>query len=221
MALDLNYHAVVVFDLDDTLYPEWEYKKSGLLYLINLVNHLYGEGACRYSLSVDALAASNDFIGNIADAYNLPEKVKESLLWLYRTHKPSIKLKPHVENVITTLEKACGAIAIITDGRSVTQRLKIESLGLSRLPLYISEEYSSEKPSPDRFIKIMSEFKRRNYFYIADNPQKDFLAPNSLGWKTIGLKGDKCNVHSQRLHEISNDFLPSVWINSLSELLIL
>jgi putative hydrolase of the HAD superfamily len=164
---------------------------------------------------------SNDFIGKIADAYNLPDKVKESLLWLYRTHKPSIKLKPYVEDVITSLEKVCGALVILTDGRSVTQRLKIESLGLSRFSAYISEEHSSQKPSPDRFIKIMSEFKLINYLYIADNPEKDFLAPNSLGWKTVGLKGDKRNVHSQRLHGVSNDYLPSIWIDSLSELLIL
>ena len=221
MQIDFNSNTVVVFDLDDTLYAESDYRKSGIVYVKNFVGGLYGENTYQGSLALDDLIASDDFIGKIVDAYKLPSAIKDSLLWIYRTHKPSIKIRPDVQEVIVSLEMACKSLIILTDGRSVTQRLKIEALGLNRLPAYISEEFSSEKPSLDRFIMIKNEFGNGNYVYIGDNPKKDFLAPNSLGWKTIGLKGDIGNIHSQDLDALPKDYWPSIWIDSLSDLLIL
>ena len=221
MQIDFNSNTVVVFDLDDTLYAESDYRKSGIVYVKNFVGGLYGENTYQGSLALDDLIASDDFIGKIVDAYKLPSAIKDSLLWIYRTHKPLIKIRPDVQEVILSLEMACKSLIILTDGRSVTQRLKIEALGLNRLPAYISEEFLSEKPSLDRFIMIENDFGNGNYVYIGDNPQKDFLAPNSLGWKTIGLKGDVGNIHSQDLDTLPKDYWPSIWIDSLSDLLIL
>ena len=35
----------------------------------------------------------------------------------------------------------------------------------------------------------MSKFKyEMNFVYISDNPKKDFIAPNKLGWKSIRYK---------------------------------
>lgn len=221
MRIDFNSDTVVVFDLDDTLYAESDYRKSGIMYVKNFVTCLYGENNYQYPLALDDLIASDDFIGKIADAYKLPKAIKDSLLWIYRTHKPSIKIRPDVQKVIVSLEMICKSLVILTDGRSVTQRLKIEALGLTRLPAYISEEFSSEKPSTERFLKIANRFECDNYVYIADNPQKDFLAPNSLGWRTIGLRGNQTNIHSQDLDPLPKDYWPNIWIDSLSDLLIL
>ena len=221
MQIDFNSDTVVVFDLDDTLYAESDYRKSGIVYVKNFVAGLYGKNTYQCPLVLDDLIACDDFIGKIVDAYKLPSTIKDSLLWIYRTHKPLIKIRPDVQKVIASLEMACKSLIILTDGRSVTQRLKIEALGLNRLPAYISEEFSSEKPSLDRFIMIENQFRNGNYVYIGDNPQKDFLAPNSLGWKTIGLKGDIGNIHPQDLDALPKDYWPSIWIDSLSDLLIL
>jgi putative hydrolase of the HAD superfamily len=221
MQIDFNSDTVVVFDLDDTLYAESEYRKSGIIYLMDYVTHLYGQNTDRCPLAIDDLIACDDFIAKIVDAYKLPRAIKDSLLWVYRTHKPSIKIRPDVQKAIGSLEIVCKSLVILTDGRSITQRLKIEALGLTRLPTYISEEFSSEKPSTERFLKIVSRFECDNYVYIADNPQKDFLAPNSLGWRTIGLRGDQTNIHSQNLDGLAEEYLPNIWIDSLSDLLII
>ena len=221
MQIEFNANTVIVFDLDDTLYPEREYIQSGICYVIRFVQDLYNKTTYLPSLNIEDLAASNDFIQKIIEAYKLPETVKESLLWIYRVHKPSIKIKPQVSKLIASLTASCKAVIILTDGRSVTQRLKIESLGLSHLPAYISEEYFLEKPSPDRFLKIMNEFNCKNYVYVADNPQKDFLAPNSLAWMTIGLKGHQNNIYSQNLDKLPKEYWPNIWIDSLSDLLTL
>ena len=221
MQIEFNADTAIVFDLDDTLYPESEYIQSGIFYILSIVQRLYNKTTYLPSLNIEDLTASNDFIQKIIEAYKLPENVKESLLWIYRVHKPSIKIKPQVSKLITSLTGSCKSVIILTDGRSVTQRLKIESLGLSHLPAYISEEYFLEKPSPDRFLKIMNEFSCKNYIYVADNPQKDFLAPNSLAWTTIGLKGHQNNIYSQNLDKLPKEYWPNIWIDSLSDLLTL
>jgi putative hydrolase of the HAD superfamily len=221
MQIDFNSDTVVVFDLDDTLYAESDYRKSGIIHLMDFVTRLYGQNTYQSSLAINDLIASDDFIARIADTYKLPRAIKDSLLWIYRTHRPSIKIRPDVQKVIVSLEMICKSLVILTDGRSVTQRLKIEALGLTRLPAYISEEFSSEKPSTERFLKIANRFECDNYVYIADNPQKDFLAPNSLGWRTIGLRGDQTNIHSQNVDGLAEEYLPNIWIDSLSDLLII
>jgi putative hydrolase of the HAD superfamily len=218
MRLNITSDTVVVFDLDDTLYLEHDYRTSGILSVIDFVRELYGSHKL---IDLDDLISSSDFIATIVNAYKLPESVKESLLWIYRLHHPSIKLRPDVKNTINNLKNICKSLIILTDGRSITQRLKINALGLSHLPVYISEEILSEKPSPKGFVKIANEFKAYQYIYIADNPNKDFVAPNSLGWKTIGLRCDHRNIHLQRCDNLSADYLPHMWIDSLSELLFL
>jgi putative hydrolase of the HAD superfamily len=117
------------------------------------------------------------------------------------------------------LSKRARALVILTDGRSVTQRLKLRALGLAHLPVYISEEFVSEKPEALRFERIMRDFPAHAYVYVADNPAKDFLAPNALAWKTVGVRGDARNVHAQDATRLSAENVPRVWIDDLADLL--
>ena len=45
------------------------------------------------------------------------------------------------------------------------------------------------KPSPAPYEKIMAAIPGAggDFVYVADNPQKDFIAPNRLGWRTIQI----------------------------------
>ena len=71
-------------------------------------------------------------------------------------------------------------VVILTDGRSVIQRLKVNSLGLDDFPLYISEDYKSEKPNKKDFLQVEYDYPNMRYIYISDNPEKDFDAPYEL-----------------------------------------
>ena len=117
------------------------------------------------------------------------------------------------------MEKKSAGIAILTDGRSISQHMKLKALGLSRFPSYISEEFGEGKPSSMGFEIIMRDIPAPQYLYVADNPAKDFVAPNRLGWLTIGLKAGPHNVHPQKLEGLPLEYLPSSWISSLSEML--
>ena len=214
----INSDTVVVFDLDDTLYAESIYRKSGIKRLLNFIETYYPNTDLQ-QLPFERLLEADDFLALICEKLNLPSQVKESFLWLYRLHEPNIELSANILSPLTEIKKRSRALAILTDGRSVTQRLKLKALGLLDLPQYISEEHSSEKPNLFRFEKIMFDYPDCAYLYIGDNPQKDFIAPNILGWCSVCIRGDPSNIHSQEYINHSEICMPKLWINSLTDLI--
>ena len=209
-------NTAVVLDLDDTLYKEADYQTSGLEAVCACIKDLYGV-SIRDALFDLKRIGESDLLGSACRIAGLPLSVKESLIWLYRLHEPRICLSHPIRNFLDRLQQV-GHVAIITDGRSVSQRQKLRSLGLSHLPAYISEEYGADKPSPVRFELIMRELPASQYVFIGDNPRKDFLAPNKLGWITVGLRDDGRNIHRQDLTEWPAEQMPQKWINSLEDL---
>lgn len=214
----ISSNTVVVFDLDDTLYLESEYRNSGIKCLLGFIEAHYSHLNTQ-QLTFKSLLEADDFLALICEKLELPDQIKESFLWVYRLHIPKIELSASTLSLLLEIRKKSRFVAILTDGRSVTQRLKLEALGLLDFPHYISEEYSSEKPNLLRFEKIMDDYPDCNYLYIGDNPRKDFIAPNMLGWCTVGLRGDSLNIHPQNYKNIDETFMPKLWINSLADLM--
>jgi putative hydrolase of the HAD superfamily len=206
---------VCVFDLDDTLYKEVDYRASGLKEICSWIARCY-DGVNAHRIYKEC-ASHKDAIACICNKAGLPSSSKESLLWIYRLHNPTIKLEGSVRTLLDRLQEI-SQVAILTDGRSVTQRLKLQALGLSHLPAYISEEHQSSKPHPHRFEQIMRDFPNCGYAYIADNPKKDFVAPNRLGWLTIGIKGGVDNIHSQDLGGLRDEYFPAIWVEDFSKI---
>ena len=215
--LDIS-QSVVVFDLDDTLYKEADYQASGYKSVCEFVESLYGKHLAE-KLEELRKSQGKDFLGEVCAGAGLPSSAKESLLWIYRLHAPTIALSPDVASALKKLEKLSKAVAILTDGRSISQRQKLKALGLEHLPAYISEECQSEKPDVQRYRKVMEDFPAATYLYVGDNPKKDFVAPNSLGWTSIGLRGNGYNVHSQTWEDLPANYLPHIWIDNLNQLL--
>lgn len=185
---------VVVFDLDDTLISELEYQRSGIAAVEAAIEVFYGVPFGGYIQN--ALEEGvDDLWGWACQKLSLPFDVKDSLLWLYRLHVPSISLASGIRATLDTLALRQAHLSVLTDGRSVTQRLKLSATGLGSIPVFISEDHDSVKPNPDRFIAIENRWPGCRYVYVADNPAKDFLAPNARGWLTLGANWINPRVH--------------------------
>lgn len=217
MLFDMR-RTVVVFDLDDTLYPEASYVESGLLYVCDQINKLYGIDL--YPVVNEKLLENpkEDWLEDVCQLAALPSSAKESLLWMYRLHVPDISLSESCMVAIQSIRSAAKAVAILTDGRSITQRLKLNALGLADWPVYISEEYGAAKPAVERFVAIQQDYPAQLYVYVADNVHKDFIGCNPLGWTGIGMRGNPRNIHSQSLHNLPESALPAYWVSSWEEL---
>lgn len=209
--------ACLVLDLDDTLYPEYLYQKSGFEAVEELIFNLYGVKL--NTPLVELSKESSDVFSALCEMLNLPQKVKSELICIYRYHVPKISLDFSVSSFLDRARSQFANIAIITDGRSVTQRMKLRQLGILDIPVFISEEWNSEKPDEKRFAHIQNTYSNCDSFcYVGDNPIKDFIAPNKLGWFSIGLKDKGFNVHSQNCQTLPSINHPKVWINELSEI---
>lgn len=208
--------AVIVLDLDDTLYPEKDYVRSGMLYVCNQLERLLG-ASLNEAFHAALPPETDDWIDVLRRVAGLPPSAKDSLLWMYRLHSPSIHLDPTCVQFIERMEREAAAVVILTDGRTLTQRLKLRALGLSHLPVYVSEEYQSEKPDPARFDIIEQVYRASAYVYVGDNPNKDFIPGNAAGWTTIGLVG-RDNVHSQDISDLPEGALPHYWIRNWNEI---
>lgn len=210
-------NTVFVFDLDDTLYFEADYQISGYNAVAFWLDNVYGSNIVQQLPSL--LSKNNpDLLGLFCNILGFPLSFKQTLLWIYRLHTPIITINPDVTSLLEQLSVQSAGVAILTDGRSLTQRLKLKALCISSYPVYISEEYSDLKPSKKRFQLIMKHFPASNYVYIGDNPVKDFLAPNLLGWNSICLLGGSKNIHSQSTKGLSSEFLPDFYIHTLNDL---
>ena len=206
---------VIVFDLDDTLISEIDYQRSGILAVENGISSIYNvsfEGRIQEALD-DGV---QDVFGWACEQLGLPSEVKTSFLWMYRLHSPKIQLFDGVQDLVSQLLSLDANLAVLTDGRSISQRLKLIAIGLDSLPLFVSEEYQSEKPSADRYIVIERRWPNCKYAYIADNAQKDFLAPRSRNWLTLGALWVSPRVHhSNCLVTAKNQ--PHKWLHSPSQ----
>lgn len=207
---------VVVFDLDDTLISEIEYQKSGIAVVEQYISSLYGisfDGCIQSALD----AGIYDLWGWACEQLNLPVEVKISLLWIYRLHRPSIKLADGVRPLLKALEKHGAQLAILSDGRSITQRLKLNAVGLGETPVFLSEDYGSTKPEPQRFVAIENTWPGCRYAYVADNPSKDFFTPRARNWLSVGAAWVTPRIHPLPDPQNPTPNFPHCWLQHPSE----
>lgn len=206
---------VVCFDLDDTLYKEIDFVESAYREI--------AESEKRPDLLPKMMGwQKND--DNVFLQFNKAigkETIIPHYLTLYRSHYPTISLSAGVEDTLNELKHRGITLGLITDGRSVSQRNKIKALGLDRWfdndNVIISEETNFEKTEETNFRYFIKKYHGAEFTYVGDNPKKDFIVPNRLGWKTVMLKDDGRNIHKQEAVPVEN--LPQITITGIDELL--
>lgn len=216
MGLLIDRNTVVVFDLDDTLYPEIEFVRSGLRHVEDCLSREYHVGLSRdlYDLYCDG---ERDPIGWACRQAGLGSGVKEQLVERLRMHAPQITLSPGAREALIGLKVRGVPMGLITDGRSVTQRRKIDALGIFHYfsCIVVSEEVGSCKPDEKNFRKVQNTVQGTHYVFVGDNPAKDIAGARALGWTTVGLKRSASNIHRPPVDSPQPDF----YIDTLANLL--
>ncbi len=189
----------IVFDLDDTLYYEIDYLKSAYQEIATSVSEK--DSPSIYAQMLDLYTQKKDVFEFLSLKYDLD---KASLLKTYREHFPHITLRNGVKQVLEFLKTQNVKMGLLTDGRSQTQRNKIKALDIEHYfdKIIISEEIGTEKPHPQNYKAFIDTAE--SYFYIADNPNKDFITPNLLGWHTIMIEDEQ----QQKIHACKENLTP-------------
>jgi len=186
----------VVLDIDDTLYLERDYVRSGF--------EAVGRWAQR-ELGVDDFAdrawaafesgSRNTIFDEVLTACGAPtnDATITELVARYRTHPPSIVLAADAEAGLDRWHRVA-ALAAITDGPLSSQQAKARALGLDRWTSTVVFTASlgpgKGKPDPAAFELVQEELgvDGKSCVYVADNPAKDFVGPKALGWRTVRVR---------------------------------
>lgn len=213
-----NKSIFVAFDLDDTLYKEMDYLKSAYKEIASYVEGKTGRTGV-YQEMVKAYRDHVDVFGMLESMSDSLIK-KDDLLQKYRNHIPKIVLNEDAKACLNDLKARGIVLGIITDGRSVAQRNKMEALGLEKwIPKenwIVSEEIDSEKPNQKNYALFEEKYPNHIYYYIGNNPKKDFKGANELGWQTICLLDSGDEIHPQTFDQESI-FLPKYKVATLKE----
>lgn len=185
----LNQVDGVVFDLDDTLYSEKNYVRSGYRKIAQNYPDIENAEEKLWSSFLKGEKA----IDKVFDEASLDEKEKKNALNIYREHMPVIELYTGVSEMLSRIKNKGKKIGIITDGRPDGQKNKITALKLDVDEVIITDELGGiqyRKPNKKAFELIQNKWKIafNKMVYIGDNVTKDFIAPKELGMQVIYFK---------------------------------
>jgi putative hydrolase of the HAD superfamily len=188
----------VIFDLDDTLFDEIDFCRSGFR---AAAQHIAALSDAQSADDVFAALWKSFNAGDCGSTFNVAlaelgipydDRLIGRLVEIYRNHAPTLTLPPESRTALDDLKDHC-TLGLLTDGFLPTQRLKVQALGIEHYfkAILYTEELGREfwKPSPRGFEKLLEMLDARpeQAVYVADNETKDFIAPNRLGLLTIQL----------------------------------
>ena len=184
-------HAII-FDLDDTLYGEKEYVRSGY--------HAIAEALPQVEQMEEklwkAFEQNKPAIDEVLVSEGIyTEELKQKCLSVYRFHQPDIHLYEGVKDLLCQLRADGYKVGIITDGRPKGQRAKIKALGLDEFVdhIIVTDELGSveyRKPNQTAFVRMQEllHVPFEEMCYVGDNNKKDFVAPEMLGMRCIWFR---------------------------------
>jgi putative hydrolase of the HAD superfamily len=187
----------ILFDLDDTLYPERDYVLSGMKSVAAGLEREIGVPAAMIFAelreSFEAGVRGDTFNRWVAKQGLDAEAWVPRMVELYRTHEPIIQPYPGVRELLDRLRRQC-PLGLISDGYLEVQRLKWKALQLQEYfqAVIFSDAYGRDawKPSAQpyeeavRFLKLPAN----EMAYVADNPLKDFRGARALGIETLRIR---------------------------------
>ncbi len=153
----------LLIDLDDTLYDEASYVRSGMAAVAREIAGLAGAPVADVeALMLEELARNGR--GKVFDVAlerlgvaPQPDLIK-GLVEAYRDHRPDITLWPGVRETLGDLARD-HRLAIVTDGLGLMQRRKVEALGVEALveTVVYCWELGWPKPDPRPYLKAMEQ----------------------------------------------------------------
>lgn len=188
----------VIFDLDDTLYYELDYVKSGFRAVSEYIAFRYQVDKDEFYqelLNILEIEGRGKTFNIALEKFVLPAAELEKMIDVYRSHNPeNIRLyEDAVEILNRYLKEKRYKTGIITDGNSEVQWNKIRSLGLDEKvnQIIVTDDFGVDKRKPhffsyQRMLKLL-QVKAEEAVYVGDNPVKDFITARKLGLKTVRI----------------------------------
>lgn len=214
---------VLVFDLDDTLFPEYSFVLSGFEAVDAwLLEHRGIQGFYAVASMLFEAGERGTIFNQALEQIGLPASPEfvQGLVRVYREHRPQLSLYDDAARALAHYQGRY-RLGLITDGYLVTQRNKVAALGIAEYfsVIVYSDEHGREywKPHEKPYRRCMEalDCSGGDCTYVGDNPTKDFVTARALGWRTIQISRDRGEYSSR---EVFESHRPHHNIRSLDEL---
>ena len=198
----------IIFDLDDTLYPENEFVLSGYRAVARKAAE---PGECDYESAFERMQTAFRQTGRKAvfpcllSHFPGLSMTLETMVRVYREHVPVIHLFPGYRLLLEELGKKY-RLGIITDGLPAVQRSKVLALGIENLfkKIIYTWDYGEERQKPHLFpFTLMLEalgIPPQSVLFIGDNPEKDGMGARGAGMIYVRV-APSASVPPARAHE--------------------
>jgi len=223
-SVSLSGIEVVVFDLDDTLYPERAFAFSGFA---AVADWLRASVECTF----DPAARMRELFetehrGRVFDQLlselgcgQDKDRVR-AMIDCYHNHTPRIVLFDDADRALARWSGVF-RMGLISDGPLAVQQRKVDALGLRRRlgRIILADQWGPSfwKPHIRAYLEIEKtwSFSPSECLYIADNASKDFIAPRQRGWQTIQVRRPD-GVYRDRVPPAGGE--PQWQVDSLDEI---
>jgi putative hydrolase of the HAD superfamily len=188
----------ILFDMDDTLYPERDFVLSGFRAVSAWAEvhcSIPAEAGYARLEALFAAGARGDTFNRWLAAFATRDAADliPHLVQVYREHHPAIQPFPEAPALLAALQPSY-RLGLITDGYLAVQRRKLAALRLEPLfeAVVFSDEWGREawKPAGRPYEAALSQLQLSpaEAVYIADNPRKDFLGARQVGMWAVWLR---------------------------------
>ncbi len=184
----------IVFDLDDTLYPERRFVLSGFSAIAVEMERLHGVPAAEaFGVLRRAYAQGRrgTALQELAARYYL---APDSVRWFrsfFRGHDPRLRLPKNAADVLAELRRGW-KIGILTNGIPDVQARKVAALGLSVKvdAVVYALNTGNGKPEPAAFEAVLDRLKApaAESVFVGDDPWCDISGARAAGMKTIRIR---------------------------------
>ena len=214
----------VLFDLDNTLYPEKDYFRS----ILNEFSKLHPEVV----LDVDDLILdfdirrkdTPDIFGYWLRNLHLSEDYRRSLVDLLFNLKLTLKPYKGVSTLFKLLNDNSVRCFVLTNGFPSVQLNKWNSLDLEdkdQITFISARDVKGDKPNSDTFeeVKERMSIKWENLLAIGDNFKNDLAYPISFGANGILIKGsvNRSDLDHRGIYTVNNFNEASEIVNAVIE----
>ena len=191
----------IVFDLDDTLYPQVSYKRSGFRVVAAWLADNLGLAQSTVYTELESIlhhygAAYPKMFDRLVERLGMRKDVVVKLVRAFVEHEPAIGCYEGVLPLLNRL-RAKYHLGILTDGRYDVQQKKISALGLKNYvdEILCSDSIGLEKPAMQLYAWFEEKFQisGEKLMYVGDNPGKDFLGANKRKWTTVRVMTGDCD----------------------------
>jgi putative hydrolase of the HAD superfamily len=188
----------IVFDLDDTLYPERRYARSGFAAVARWAGATFNlPVALVFSELLASLKRGERAraFQNVCGRFGVNEAEVPRLVDVMRQHQPRLRLSRRVRSTLLTLA-AGRPTAILTNGRRSVQARKVDALGVASLVdsvlFAVDHGTGAGKPDPGAFFAVCARLRidPSACIFVGNDPVADIAGARAVGMMTVRVGTD-------------------------------